>query len=554
MAASYRSFGTYPNVRNEIVGTWADILASGARDGDFAMPSDAYGCSAEWKVGSGWTGFIGEFATAGALATLPVAGFAPGAFGRVAGSTEPQYPGSATWGPAPGSPSSPFASTAERNAAYAVTLPSFEQVAWAYVDGVPSPAKWFGPTGDIWIPQESSLFTTKVGFLGDSITNGSTAGNVLYAFPQQTVYLCGGRIAIEDSIEAGVSGENTAQMLARLPNLLSKGIGALVLLCGTNDSGQNVPVATWAAQVTKIAKMCARAGVKMVQVMPLPQKVGSPAATHTLLTGYRVWLAQSAKALGITIAHAPQLTDPTTGYLAATMGDDNVHPTQLGHQWLAQAVAKAILGFLGTPMADSVVVGKAPWLGGVVDPLMTGTTTPAGSYEQPGGSGTAFTYTCIADTSGDLLAGKWWQADCDALANTSRSMVMGSSTLAFAVGDAALLHCKIQVDDVSGDWIANVLAGTANAVPCLSSGGVNRHTSYYKCPGIYRGNGMYSYDVYFYVPAVTHTDFETRLQVSVPNGSHYRVRWGEVQIYNLTALGVNGATRVPTVAAMPAIP
>jgi lysophospholipase L1-like esterase len=471
--------------------------------------------------------------------------FGPFTIDPVSGAVSTSYPGS---------PSAPFADTAARNAAYAVTLPGFEQVAWSYVDGIPSPAKWFGPTGDIWIPQESSLFATKVAFLGTSITNGSTAGNSVYAFPQQTVNLCGGRIAIEDSIEAGVGGEQTYQMLARLPNLLSKGIGILVLECGTNDCGHDVTVSTWASQVTQIARLCNRSGVKMIQVMPLPQKVGSPASAHTLITGYRVWLAQSAKALGITIAHAPQLTDPTTGYLATTMGADDVHPTQLGHQWLAQAVAKTILEILGTTKADSVVVGKAPWLGGVVDPLMTGTTTPAGSYEQGGGSGTAFTYTCIADTSGDLLAGKWWQAECTALANTTRNMAMGSSTLAFAVGDSALLHCKIQVDDVSGNWMTNVLAGTAAAVPCLNSGGVNRHIPYYLCPGLYCGNGMYSYDVYLYVPAVAYTSFETWLQFTIPNGSHYRVRWGEVQIYNLTALGVNGATRVPTVAAMPAIP
>jgi len=120
MTASHRSFGNYPNVRNEIVGTWADILAAGGRDGDFAMPTDAYGCSAEWKTGSGWTGFIGEFASSGALAALPVAGFAPGAFARVAGDTELKYPGAAAWGGALGSPSNPYPTFEALLAAYPV--------------------------------------------------------------------------------------------------------------------------------------------------------------------------------------------------------------------------------------------------------------------------------------------------------------------------------------------------------------------------------------------------------------------------------------------------
>lgn len=98
MAASYRSFGTYPNVRNEVVGTWADILASGANDGDFAMPTDAWGCSAEWKTGAGWTGFIGEFTSESALVALGATGFGPGATARVSGNSWNYGIGSGTWG------------------------------------------------------------------------------------------------------------------------------------------------------------------------------------------------------------------------------------------------------------------------------------------------------------------------------------------------------------------------------------------------------------------------------------------------------------------------
>ncbi len=505
MAVRYVEIGQYPDVRREVRGNLSEILVATANPGTYAAPEDVTGTYLEMGTDGLWTGASVGTLTQVEADTL----YASGALASVKVGTP--------------------------------------------VTSAGTQRQW-GGAGVGWVIDDP-LFATKIGFLGDSIANGSTAGNALYAFPQQTVYLCGGRVAIQDSIEAGVPGETTAAMLARLPGLVDAGIGTLVLECGANDAKLAVSVADWADAVTSIATTCKARSIQLVMTMPFPQASSAAAAIHTRLSAYRVWLAQAAKALGITIAHVAELTDPATGYLAAAVDSgDGIHPNQLGHQYIAQAVAKSVLSVTGSTMAQSIVIAKAAWLGGVTNPLMDGTTIPSGAYEQPGGTGTAAVYSCISDTTGDLLTGKWWQSDITAAADTNRYMAIAAGTLAFAVGDKALVHAKIQVEDVSGDWVAKCLAGTASQQMTLNNGGANRHTAYYNCPGLHKGNGIYTLDLFWYISSSVSTSYEIWLRTRVPNGSHYKFRIGETQIYNLTALGLAGLPKMPTVDVMPSIP
>lgn len=383
-------------------------------------------------------------------------------------------------------------------------------------------------------------------FGGDSITNGTAASNFFYSYAPTALRMVGTLVARPDSIEAGTPGDTSAGLLARLPGqAAANGAQATVVMIGTNDAGSAVPLATTADNITAIVKAAKAYGPVVLCTIP-PRGTSATAAIKTATAAINAWIRLFGPQLGCWIADANTvLADPATGdYAAGYDSGDGTHPTQAGHMAIAQVVAAAMKR--ATTRVDPY--GLITSIGsGVItpDPLNArATVESSGWYEQPGGTGTAPTYSMVTDTSGRLPAGQWAQMDFDATASGGVRRLATDTTTGFAPGDT-VLHCAhLQIEDVSGDWAANVAAGTADLnlnVLDQNAAGIADAQSVDGCPGIKNPDtGFYDIGpVAFPIQIPTGT---TQLilwhSLVLPTGSHAKVRFGAIGLLNATTLGL----------------
>src|SRR5436190_16481957 len=102
-------------------------------------------------------------------------------------------------------------------------------------------------------------FGRKVTWAGDSITNGSASSNATYAFPSQCVRIAGSAYLRTLDIK-GVPGNTSAQLLARMDDVLANHPDHVHIAIGTNDASQAVTTATYAANIAAIVAACRKVG------------------------------------------------------------------------------------------------------------------------------------------------------------------------------------------------------------------------------------------------------------------------------------------------------
>ena len=112
--------------------------------------------------------------------------------------------------------------------------------------------------------------------LGDSITFGIGA-SAETSYPTVLARLTGWNV-----INAGVSGDTSAQALARLPALLQEHVPPLVLVSiGGNDFLRRLPEAQTRANIQKICELCLASGAQVLLVA-IPRFSASAAITGAL--------------------------------------------------------------------------------------------------------------------------------------------------------------------------------------------------------------------------------------------------------------------------------
>lgn len=389
-------------------------------------------------------------------------------------------------------------------------------------------------------------------FVGDSITNGSNASNFGYAYMPTAIQSAGGFVARMDSIEAGTPGDTSAQLLARMDSIVStRHPEAFVVFIGTNDANQAVPLATFAANLTAIIGKAKAAGAAVALATTPPQGSGRSAVIHQAVLAQNAWKRTFGPSFGCHVADVfSELVDPATGYLAAGYDSgDGLHPNGLGHARMSLPIAKAMQRArnLSAPVG-LVRANAAASIGNMVaDPLnLNGTTYFQGWFEWPGGTGTAPTYSKVADASGFLPAGSWTQMDFDATAagGTRRLSTPALSATHWTAGDKLLLTAHVQIEDVTGTWVADAAAGTGQAVvqivnqagTALNPGG----TVFARTPGVPQENGVYNIGPVlwpFTVPAGT-TGLNVWFSLVLPTGKRVKMRVGDPGLMNLTRLGM----------------
>lgn len=387
-------------------------------------------------------------------------------------------------------------------------------------------------------------------FCGDSITNGSAASNYAYSYGPKAAATVGGLVSRFDIVNAGKPGATSSDLLIRMPRILATGVNALVIMIGTNDAGGGIPLSTFVTNMTAILNMARSFYIPVVLCTIAARGSSAGAQTNQLLNAYNTWILTYGPLFGCIIADTYSATvDTTTGYLLSTYDSgDGTHPNDTGHNSIANTVAKAMIIASNRPVPRGLIfTGGTPSITNMVnDPLSElGTTQPQNWFEQPGGTGTAPTYSLVADTSSVLPIGKWAQMDFDGTTSGGlrRLATNGLSTALWNTGDTILLTSHIQIEDTSGSWATDNIAGNASVgISLVDQTGVSFSNVLNRIIGIKNSSGFYDIGPIVWPAQIplTSTGINVWFGFSVPTGKHYKMRVGCVGVKNLTQLGMTG--------------
>lgn len=410
-------------------------------------------------------------------------------------------------------------------------------------------------TGGISLLGPSQIGTNRIAgrrtlFGGDSITNGSSASNFAYSFSSLAVDALGGIVARNDFIEGGTPGDRSYQLLARLPGLFATypDIGHLHIQIGTNDAIQLVTPQTYLSNLLKCVNLAKTRGIGVsVGTIP-PLGSGKTSAQRGLVDAYNLLIRLFQNDYGYELAEVHgALVDTTTGYLSASYNSgDDTHPNDLGHSAMSQPVAQAISAASKLTNKRGIIQSLLQSSSGLIssDPLQARASVTAGGwYEQPGGTGTAPTYSFVSDTSGKLPAGRWSQMDFDATASGGTRRLATAVSSGFSVGDKIAICVQSQIEDVSGNWEADNVAGTAAlqiSIQNQSAAAIQPNIYSGRSPGLRGVSGVYDFGSSFYVitiPAGT-TQLLFWHSLKLPTGSRVKMRIGCAGILNLTTMGL----------------
>lgn len=129
---------------------------------------------------------------------------------------------------------------------------------------------------------------SKIVFFGDSITQALSVDPAV-SFARQIGVHNG--YAVPDIINAGLNGNKSADMLARLQaDVLAHSPDVCVFMPMHNDANHSVPLATFAANVNSIIGQMRSAGIKVVVISPPLYRGGS--ASYVKFNTYLLELEQ----------------------------------------------------------------------------------------------------------------------------------------------------------------------------------------------------------------------------------------------------------------------
>ena len=357
-------------------------------------------------------------------------------------------------------------------------------------------------------------------FLGDSITAGSIdETNHAYGASWPT-FACGfSGQRIQYVYNAGVPGNNSGQMLDRIQaDVIARAPQLCTLMAGTNDIGNNVPFATYQANVRAIVTALRTAGIVPV-ICTIPPN--ADAARHGRISQWNGWLKRYAASLGLILLDTHGvLVDPATAgaYLAAYNGD-GTHPNMAGTLAVGQYVATNLAPLLPTftPLLTDMQADPSNLLTGGLFAVDSNADGYADGWVQYGGAVPGATPSLVTDAA---VKGKMQRVT--QVATTSNSYVSQSiAPPKYTSGDRLLLTAVVTSDGgVSAQITVNSYGGTDKVFKPLSD-----VTAVLTRVLVYQE----------FTPPTGSVDLDIVLTAGPGTGV---VDWGQIGVFNLTALGI----------------
>jgi len=368
---------------------------------------------------------------------------------------------------------------------------------------------------------------------GDSLTSPEGGAPPGAGWVDYVRFRTGGRFYLLKN--AGVSGNNTTQMLARLQaDVLAHNPRVVTFMGGTNDITQGVTLATYQSNVTQIVDQLTTAGIAVIILSIPPRDLADKKLPET--ARFNAWLKEFARTrrLHFVDVHARMVDPATGGFKAGLARDDNLHFSRRGAAAVGDAVIEAMSPFMPTGGVYRPAFNADP--NNLVDNglLLSGTdATPTG-----------FTYNALPAgvTRGrvddpSFQGGKAWQVTVNSPAATVTSTFESSVRAEWSPGDRLLFTVRFEIE------------GTPSLPhnPPDSNFGITFASLFYEAP-----SGAVQYLARFQslaghyglahavtqVPAGTTGPVQIAANVSMPAGSSGTFRVGEFGCYNLTTMGV----------------
>lgn len=310
--------------------------------------------------------------------------------------------------------------------------------------------------------------------LGDSISLSGTsniASNVEYWKPEGWWHWCNEVLGqrFNQIYNAGISGENTTQILARVGLVIAKRPEYCLVHCGINDVQQGVALSVIQDNLRLIYRRLTDAGIKVIAMTTISSGSAGgqldSAGKKLVLFQLQRWIAQYGRdAEGIYVVEWHRvLQDATTGLSLTGYTMDGTHPNTLGGSRLGQHLAREIalvaepIEMLPASNADTDNEAKNPMMtgtGGTTSGTITNTGAIAASLIFEPDSGTITTSSAkVART--DQIGGEWQQVTIasgggDFKARITEDLI---ATMGLAVGDTVEMVCEYETD--AAGWTGN---------------------------------------------------------------------------------------------------
>jgi len=361
------------------------------------------------------------------------------------------------------------------------------------------------------------ILTSSWGYLGDSITYGSLA-TTAGGYAKFVSYLSGQSIRLTQ--RSGKQGFRSDQLIPFISSeIIPSGATTCFVLLGTNDAAQDVPIATYAANMTQVI-----ATLRAANIAPVIGTVPPRSDKSSLVSQYNMWLRAFAakKAVPLVELHGVLVNAATGGYLTALDGGDGVHPNLAGHVAIAEAIIAAVAPLI-PPAAPILATANVEGANLFANALFLTDANTDGIADGWGTTGTASpVYTLQSDTRWLGKAQKW------AIPAPGYRRIEQNISAGFSPGDTLAFAMVLAVENMNpaeadGFKLDLVCTGGAAGTYSLFSGitkNINRAVIYEK----------------FQVPAGT-TAIRARFTGQCSTGSvDYMI--AQATCVNLTAMGL----------------
>lgn len=360
--------------------------------------------------------------------------------------------------------------------------------------------------------------------LGDSITIGDsslygTQWSLSTTFFGRLVMTSGGRLRFVQNW--GVAGHTTRQIIdTRLALAVADASTLVTVMAGTNDVGQGVPLATTQANLATIWDALIDAGKTPILFTIPPSDLPFNLAPTAILNA---WIRSEAdrRRLPLVDAYAA-LVDHTDGTFLAIYNDgDGTHPNAAGRKAIAieawSVVSRLVPGGPVVPLPTSKVDSASMIVNGT---FSTDANADGVADGWTAAGGTANIAYSLADRPG-------WRgrAQKAVLSGNTGAFLTQSAPAGWAVGDVLRFCGRVNAVVADGTVWQPFLFFTGGAIgqmrPIAGQAPTMDADDWVWCVDMAIPNGT--------------TIVSVRLQAGTGTGT---VEWGQVGLYNLTALGI----------------
>ena len=377
---------------------------------------------------------------------------------------------------------------------------------------------------------------TVIGFMGDSHTEGVGVSEIRYSYPRQTVHLVGTYYASLNYINAGIGGDTSAQMVQRFEAFILNSMGIMVLWAGANDASASVPLSDYINNMTYMINTAQKKGIQVICLTVPPKEAtgGEIAITsQPYIYRYNEWLKRWGQHHNVVVVDVySDLVNHADGTLKVEYADTETHHiNDLGHNLIATRLASAIRNKVLNNFINYPVVTQTPE-NLCTNGFMSGTST------LPDGWSGSVAAQMILDNTGILPSGKWIEIALPTDGNT-RIITFNLDTSKYAVGDILSLSFISQVVDTNGNWVSLSKATHTGYIAgsLIGSGIITQSMD--GVTGIETSAGTYTIYQTWLTGTAIDTSVKVQLGGGIPGVSPVKIRFGAVQVLNLTRLGLS---------------